>query len=58
MMNEYFKNIVDLNFTAEMEDRLDDVEIRDTDWKEIIRDFYADFKKDLNMQIIILKKSK
>jgi DNA topoisomerase-1 len=47
MMNEYFKNIVDLNFTAEMEDRLDDVEIRDTDWKEIIRDFYADFKKDL-----------
>jgi len=47
MMNEYFKNIVDLNFTAEMEDRLDDVEIRDTDWKEIIRDFYAGFKKDL-----------
>lgn len=47
MMNEYFKNIVDLNFTAEMEDRLDDVEIRDTDWKEIIREFYADFKKDL-----------
>ena len=47
MMNEYFKNIVDLNFTAEMEDRLDDVEVRDTDWKEIIREFYADFKKDL-----------
>jgi len=48
MMAEYFKDIVDANFTADMEDRLDDVEIRDTDWKQIIRDFYGGFKKELD----------
>ena len=47
MMEEYFKEIVDTGFTADMEDRLDSVEVRDTDWKDIIRDFYKDFEKEL-----------
>ncbi|MGN0659343.1 MAG: type I DNA topoisomerase [Emergencia sp.] len=47
LMEEYFKEIVDVNFTADMEDRLDDVEIRHTDWKDVIRDFYGPFEKEL-----------
>ena len=47
MMEEYFKEIVDVNFTAEMEDKLDDVEIKDVEWKSIIREFYGPFEKEL-----------
>ena len=47
MMEEYFKEIVDVNFTADMEDKLDDVEIKDVEWKQIIRDFYTGFEKEL-----------
>ena len=47
MMEEYFKGIVDVGFTAEMEDKLDDVEIKDADWKGVIREFYGPFAKDL-----------
>lgn len=47
MMEEYFKEIVDVNFTADMEDKLDDVEIKDVMWKQIIRDFYTNFEKEL-----------
>ena len=49
MMEEYFKEIVDVNFTAEMEDKLDDVEIKDTPWKSVIQDFYGPFAKDLEI---------
>ena len=49
MMEEYFKEIVDVNFTAEMEDKLDDVEIKDVEWKSIIREFYGPFEKELEI---------
>ena len=47
MMEDYFKEIVDVGFTADMEDKLDDVEVKDLNWKEIIRDFYGPFSKEL-----------
>ena len=49
LMEEYFKEIVDAGFTAEMEDKLDDVEVKDLNWKEIIREFYGPFKKELEI---------
>ncbi|MBR4860989.1 MAG: topoisomerase DNA-binding C4 zinc finger domain-containing protein, partial [Firmicutes bacterium] len=49
MMEEYFKEIVDVGFTADMEDKLDDVEVQDLNWKEIIRDFYGPFKQELDV---------
>ncbi len=49
LMEEYFKEIVDAGFTAEMEDKLDDVEAKDFDWKKIIRDFYGPFKEELDI---------
>ncbi len=47
MMSDYFKEIVDASFTAEMERGLDKIEEEGTEWKEIIRKFYVIFAKDL-----------
>ncbi len=47
LMAEYFKDIVDVDFTANMEKRLDDVEAGSVDWVKIISDFYAPFMKTL-----------
>ncbi len=48
-MEKYFKEIVDAGFTADMEDKLDLVEVRDDDWKQILRDFYGGFQKELSV---------
>ncbi len=48
MMVEYFAPIVDTEFTAEMEDELDEVEEKDTDWREVLRRFYPPFKEMLD----------
>ena len=49
LMEKYFKEIVDVGFTAEMEDRLDDVEVKNADWHKVISDFYSTFEKDLKV---------
>lgn len=49
MMEEYFEDIVDTEFTADLEDKLDTVEEGGVDWKEIIREFYPGFKKSLDV---------
>ncbi len=49
MMEDYFKEIVDTGFTASMEDKLDEVEVKDVDWKDIIRDYYGTLAKELEI---------
>lgn len=49
MMEDYFKEIVDTGFTASMEDKLDEVEVKDVDWKDIIRDYYGTLEKELEI---------
>ncbi len=49
MMETYFKDIVDMEFTAELEDKLDKVEEGETDWKQILREFYPPFEKTLEI---------
>jgi DNA topoisomerase-1 len=44
LMMDYFADIVDYQFTADMEERLDKVEDGEKFWKDIIRDFYPSFK--------------
>src|SRR5579884_422552 len=44
VMNKHFPEIVDTNFTAEMERKLDDVEEGRRSWIEFLRSFYGDFK--------------
>lgn len=49
LMEEYFKDIVDAGFTANMENRLDDVEVGIQKWKDLISEFYGPFKKELDV---------
>lgn len=43
IISEYFKDIVDIHFTAQMEESLDHVEEGTEEWKQVLRDFYVDF---------------
>ena len=47
LMMERFHDIVDVDFTANMENRLDDVEAGKQHWKDLLADFYGDFKQEL-----------
>ena len=47
IMKNYFKNIVNTDFTAAMETDLDSIEEGKIDWKEIIRSFYPIFDSEL-----------
>jgi DNA topoisomerase-1 len=49
LMEKYFSEIVDADFTANLEDRLDDIEVKNIDWKEIVADFYGFFEKELKV---------
>jgi DNA topoisomerase-1 len=43
----HFQKIVDVDFTAGMEEQLDRVEEERLDWKELLADFYRDFEPTL-----------
>lgn len=47
VMQESFSNIVDMGFTAQMEEDLDRVESGEVPYKQIVRSFYADFETEL-----------
>jgi len=48
LMKEHFNNIVDVEFTASMENNLDGVEHGNTQWKDVLADFYGPFEKLLD----------
>ena len=47
LMKQYFSNIVDLTFTANMEEELDEVEEGKRDWHAVIGEFYGPFSETL-----------
>lgn len=47
---EHFPNIVDYEFTAKMEESLDDVAEGTKEWKPMIKDFYGPFNKLIEMK--------
>jgi DNA topoisomerase-1 len=47
-MEDRFASIVDVQFTANMEAKLDKVEEGETAWKSVLSDFYGDFRKSLD----------
>lgn len=44
MMTQYFGSIVDTEFTAGLEDQLDEVEDGEMDWHEVLQEFYPPFE--------------
>ena len=47
LMLERFQDIIDVEFTANMENRLDDVEAGKREWKAVLADFYKDFHREM-----------
>jgi DNA topoisomerase-1 len=43
----YFPEVMDVEFTAQMEDHLDKVEEGERNWVETVKEFYEPFKRDL-----------
>jgi DNA topoisomerase-1 len=46
-LQESFSDLMDYDFTAKMEDSLDDVAAGDKDWKKLLNDFYEGFTSQL-----------
>ncbi|MBE6940131.1 MAG: type I DNA topoisomerase [Ruminococcaceae bacterium] len=47
LMCQRFQSIVDVKFTARMEDQLDEVEEGKMPWKDLLRQFYGPFRENL-----------
>ena len=47
-LEKYFENLMNIKFTAEMEEHLDEVEFKGRKWESIVDDFYKDFIVHLN----------
>lgn len=48
MLTEYFKGLINIGFTAQMEEKLDEVAEKKHTKDEVLSDFYGPFKKDLD----------
>ncbi|MBI4120141.1 MAG: type I DNA topoisomerase [Parcubacteria group bacterium] len=57
LLVEHFPKIVDINFTAKMEENLDEIAEGKVQWVPVIREFYEPFEKNLKTKMEELKKS-
>jgi DNA topoisomerase-1 len=48
LLVEKFPELIDISFTAKMEDELDGIEGAKMGWVEVIRDFYTPFSRDMS----------
>jgi len=58
VMCQYFSDIVDIKFTARMEDELDAIANENRDWVQVVRDFYTPFEKALENASQLMDKVK
>ena len=47
LLIEHFPDVVDYDFTAKMENELDDIAIDKKEWQPVIKEFYEPFEKNL-----------
>ena len=47
LLTQFFANVMNLDFTAQMEEKLDEVSQGERDWVPMLREFYDPFAKDL-----------
>jgi len=58
LLRQYFSDIIEVKFTASMEDELDEVAQKSRDWVGVVRDFYTPFEKDLQNASQLMEKVK
>jgi len=56
ILEEHFPQIVGVEFTAAMEEKLDQIEEGNADWVQILADFYGPFEHDLKEAEKVLEK--
>src|SRR5699024_11689775 len=49
LLTEYFGNVINEEFTAELEEKLDDIAEGKFSWKSVVDGFYTDFHKYLSV---------
>ena len=47
LLREHFPEVVDIGFTADLENQLDSVESGETAWNKVVQEFYSPFMADL-----------
>lgn len=45
LLNEHFPEVMDYNFTAQMEQKLDDIADGNLDWRPMLKEFYTPFEQ-------------
>ncbi len=55
---QYFPDIINVQFTADMESELDDIADKERKWPSVIHDFYVPFDKDLKKALETAEKVK
>ena len=48
---KHVENIMDIGFTADMENKLDDIEYMGKDWKQVVSEFYGPFENELKKAV-------
>ncbi len=49
LLNKYFSDVMDIGFTAKMEDKLDNIADGNEDWHQVVADFYTPFITELKV---------
>jgi DNA topoisomerase-1 len=55
LLVESFPHEMDIDFTRQMEEKLDEVEGGKVDWRHLLGDFYADFSKRLDLAAVNMR---
>ena len=58
LLVKHFSNIIDIKFTAHMEEGLDEVANQNRDWVGVVQDFYIPFEKSLQSASLLMEKVK
>lgn len=56
LLKDNFSNIVGVEFTAQMEEELDQIAEGNMEWRRVVRDFYGPFSSDLEKAQVLLDK--
>ncbi|WP_243140225.1 type I DNA topoisomerase [Candidatus Syntrophocurvum alkaliphilum] len=56
LLKDNFSNIIDVEFTARMEENLDLIEEGELDWKQVIKDFYSPFEDEMEKAQELIEK--
>ena len=58
LLIQYFPDIINVAFTADMEDKLDGIANNEYNWPDVIKEFYTPFDKDLKIAVATAERVK